>query len=769
MAGFGIGQSAQRREDDRFLTGAGRYLDDIRLSGEVHAWVLRSPHAHAALRRIDTAAAAGAPGVLAVLTGADYRAAGLGPLKSPVPVENKDGTPRADPSRYPLQEERVRYVGDGIAMVIAETLAQARDAVELIEVDYDPLPAVADPATAAEAGQVQIWDEAPRNLCFDWQAGDQARTDAAFAEAAHVVSLDLVNNRVSANSMEMRGAIGAFADGRYTLYASTQGAHMTRADLCDDVFDIAEDDMRVVVPDVGGGFGMKVFPYPEYPLVLWAARTIGRPVRWVPDRSDSLITDVHGRDHRTHAALALDDDGTILGMRVRTIANLGAYLSRFAPFLPTRVGPPLLTGSYTIPTIHIEVQGVFTNTVPIDAYRGAGRPEASYVIERLMDAAARTFGVSPAAIRRRNYITPEAMPYRTPITYTYDGGDFDQNLRDGLALADQPGFTERRAAAARRGKRRGFGFATYVESSGAFPGETAEATVRIDGDGQITLLSGNQNIGQGQETVFAQMVEERLGIPLGQLRFVQGDTELIARGTATGGSRGLIYGGHAVLNAAETLIENAMPRAGDLLEAAAVDIEYGEGAFRVVGTDRRIGLFEVAAAAAADGAVLEGDGAFAPEMGRSFPNGCHLAEVEVDEETGVVEVVAYAVVDDFGTIVNPMLVRGQVQGGAVQGIGQALMEQCVYDDDGQLLTGSFMDYCMPRADDVPAMPVVFNAVPCANNPIGAKGCGEAGCTGSMPAVINAVIDALSELGVRHIDMPATPERVWRAMRAASAG
>ncbi len=767
MPGFGIGHAARRREDDRFLTGAGRYLDDIRLPGEAHAWMLRSPHAHAVVRGLDTARAASAPGVLVILTGADYRAAGLGPLKSPVPVENKDGTPRADPSRWPLAIDRVRHVGDGVAMVVAETLAAAREAIELIEVDYEPLPVVADPARAPEPGQPLIWEEAPGNLCFDWETGDRASTDAAFDAAAHIVAIDLVNNRVSTNSMEMRGAIGDFADGRYTLYVSTQGAHMTRADLC-EVLHIPEADMRVVVPDVGGGFGMKVFPYPEYPLVLWAARQLERPVRWVPDRSDSLISDCHGRDHHTHAELAVDADGVVVGMRVDTIANLGAYLSRFAPFLPTRVGPPLLTGSYTIPTIHVEVRGVFTNTVPIDAYRGAGRPEANYVIERLMDTAADQLGLDPLAVRRKNYISPDAMPYKTPLVYTYDGGDFAQNLGDALDLADRDGFAERRAAAARRGRRRGFGISTYVESSGAFPGEKAEASVRLGGDGQVTLLSGTQSIGQGQETVFVQMIEERLGIALGGVSFVQGDTDLIARGTSTGGSRGLIYGGHAVLSATESLIENATARAADMLEAAAVDIEYGAGAFRVVGTDRRVGLTEVAAHAEVNDEILEGDGSFEPEMGRSFPNGCHICEVEIDEETGVVEVVRYSVVDDFGTIVNPLLVRGQVRGGTVQGIGQALMEQCVYDGDGQLLTGSFMDYCMPRAADVPMLAVEFNEVVCANNPIGAKGCGEAGCTGSMPAVINALVDGLSDLGIRHIDMPATPERVWRAMRAATA-
>ena len=768
MPDFGIGHAARRREDDRFLTGAGRYLDDIRLPGEVHAWMLRSPHAHAVVRGLEVARAATAPGVLAVLTGADYRAAGLGPLKSPVPVENKDGSPRADPPRWPLALDRVRHVGDGVAMVVAETLAAARDAIELIEVDYQPLPVVADPARAPEPGQPLIWDEAPNNLCFDWETGDQARTAAAFAAAAHVVAIDLVNNRVSTNSMEMRGAIGDFAAGRYTLHVSTQGAHMTRADLCGEVLHIAEADLRVVVPDVGGGFGMKVFPYPEYPLVLWAARRLGRPVRWVPDRSDSLISDCHGRDHRTHAELALDADGTIVAMRVRTIANLGAYLSRFAPFLPTRVGPPLLTGSYTIATIHVEVRGVFTNTVPIDAYRGAGRPEANYVIERLLDVAAAELGVDPLDLRRQNYIPPAAMPYKTPLVYTYDDGEFAQNLSDALDLADRRGFAARRAEAARRGRRRGFGVSTYVEASGAFPGEQAEARVRMEGDGRVTLLSGTQNIGQGQETAFVQLIEERLGIPLDGVSFVQGDTNLIAHGTGTGGSRGLIYGGHAVLQATESLIENAKARAADMLEAAAVDIEYGAGACRVVGTDRRIGLIEVAANAAANDEVLEGDGAFAPEMGRSFPNGCHICEVEVDEETGAVEVVGYAVVDDFGTIVNPLLVRGQVRGGTVQGIGQALMEQCVYDGEGQLLTGSFMDYCMPRAADVPMLAVEFNEVVCANNPIGAKGCGEAGCTGSMPAVINALVDALSDLGIRHLDMPATPERVWRAIRAAKA-
>ncbi|MBM3516732.1 MAG: xanthine dehydrogenase family protein molybdopterin-binding subunit, partial [Alphaproteobacteria bacterium] len=758
----------RRLEDQRFITGTGRYLDDVSLPDQTYAYILRSPHAHARIRGIDTAAAARAPGVRAVLTGRDYQAAKLGPLKSPIPVRNRSGADRADPPRWPLAHERVRHVGDGVALVVADTLAQARDAAELVAVDYQDLPIVAHAIEAMAAGAPQLFDEAPNNVCIDWETGDAAAVAAAFAQAAHIAKIDIINNRVSANSMEMRGAIGVFADGRYLLYASTQGANATRDILCKQVFGIPAEQMRVVTPDVGGGFGMKVFSYPEYPLVLWAARLVERPVRWIPDRSESLLSDSHGRDNITHAEIALDRDARVIAMRVDLVVNFGAYVSQFAPFLPTGVQTPLFTGSYMIPAIYVTVKAAFTNTVPVDAYRGAGRPEASYVIERLMDSAARELGLPRDEIRRRNFIPPARMPYKTPLVHTYDSGEFARNLSDAQNLADWPGFSERRRQSQGRGRLRGIGLATYIEASGAIPED--RATLRVEADGTVVVLSGSQSIGQGQETTFVQFVEQELGIPLERVRFVQGDSDVIALGTGSGGSRSMIFGGVAVIEATKSLISNAKSAAADLLEAATVDVEYRAGQFQVAGTDRRVGLFDVARRAAANGGELQGEGRFAPQMGRSFPNGCHVCEVEVDPETGVVEVVRYSIVDDFGRLANPMLVRGQVHGGTVQGIGQALYEHCVYDaGSGQLLSGSFMDYAMPRADVAPPIAFGFNEVPCRNNPIGAKGCGEAGCAGSLPAVISALTDALSEFGIGHIDMPATSERVWRAINEKRAG
>ena len=772
MAKFGIGQTAARGEDERFLDGRGHYIDDVTLPRQTHAYILRSPHAHARIERLATAAAAALPGVLAVLTGADYRAAGYRPVPCVGKIENADGSPCADPPRWPLAIDRVRHVGDGMAMVVAETPDLARDGAERIEVDYTPLPAVAATAAALGPGAPLVWDEVPSNLAFRWEMGDGAATDRAFAGAARTVELDLVNNRLAANPLETRGAMATFADGRHTLHVAGQGVHAIRDMLCDDILGLPRDGLRVVTPDVGGGFGMKYFVYPEYVLLLWAARTLGRPVKWIAERGEGFLSDVQARDHATRGQIALDGDARILGLRVRKIANMGAYLSNYAPFIPTEGGSPILPSVYAIPAVHVEVRGVFTNTVPVDAYRGAGQPEAIYAVERLIDAAARELDVSAAEIRRRNFVAPEAMPYRTALGLTYDSGEFADNMDAALRTGEFAGFAERREAACAEGWLLGFGIASYIEVTEGAP--DGDATLEVSGAGQVTILSGWQSTGQGHETAFAQVVAARLGVPFDAVAVVQGDTDRIANGRGTGGSRSIVFAAAVLQDASTKLIERGRAIAAELLEAAAADIDYGEGEFRIVGTDRRVGLFEVAAEAerrgggglAAAGAyVPDRTGAY-PNAGSSFPNGCHACELAIDAETGRAEIRRYVAVNDFGTIVNPMLVAGQVHGGTAQGLGQALCEDTVYGSDGQLLSGSFMDYCMPRADDLPSFSLVLNEVPSPAHPLGIKGCGESGAIVAPAAVINAALDALAVAGVTDIDMPLTPERVWRAMRAA---
>ncbi len=773
MAKFGVGQAVERTEDARLLTGRGRYTDDINLEGQVYGVVLRSPHAHAEIRSIDTSAARSAPGVLAVYTAADIRAAGLGTIPCMYPIEQKDGSPLVTPPHPILAEGRVRHVGDPVAFVVAESPAAARDAAELIEVDYAPLPAIADTATATDPEAPQIWDEAPRNTCFVWADGDEAATEAAFARAAEVVTVELVNNRVVVNPMEPRAALGDWDGERFTLYTPTQGPHSIRFQLAKHIFKVPTRAVRVVTPDVGGGFGMKIFLYAEQPLVLFAARELGRPVKWTAERSaDGFVSDSQGRDQINRVELALDANGRFLALKVRNVANLGAYISNFAPFIPTACGAGMLNGVYAFEAIHVEVTGVFTNTVPVDAYRGAGRPEAIYIVERAVDAAARRLGIDPAELRRRNFIRPEAMPCRTAMGLVYDSGDFARNLDEALRIADAEGFPARRRQAAGEGKLRGLGLAYYVEACGGGPGESAN--IEVAEDGTVTLLIGTQSNGQGHETAYAQVIAERLGIDLDRIRVVQGDTDLIAKGNGTGGSRSLPEGGIAVDRAAAAVIEKGRRIAARVMEAAEVDIEFRDGTFVVAGTDRRLGLAE-AAQAARDPTLLPeeeetgltGTGQFMAEE-KTFPNGCHVCEVEIDRETGTTRIVRYTIVDDFGTVVNPLLLRGQVHGGVAQGVGQALLEGCIYDEDGQLLTGSFMDYAMPRADDLPEIGLTLNEdIPCKTNPMGMKGAGEAGAVGAPPAVINAILDALAPLGVTHLDMPATPERVWRAMADAA--
>ncbi len=773
MNQFGIGQPVRRVEDRRFLTGQGNYVDDLVLPRQAHAFMLRSPHAHARIREIATTAASTVPGVLAVLTGDDLARDGLGPIPCLSGVTNRDGSMSPLPVRPAIVRDRVRHVGDTVAMVVAESLDVARDAAELIEVDYETLPAAVETAHGLDPGQPLVWDEAPGNLAFDWGVGDAAAVERAVAAARHRIALDLVNNRIVVNSMEPRGAVGEYDGGEeaYTLWSSTQGSHFLRSLLAESIFKIPENRIRVVTRDVGGGFGMKLFLYPEHVLVLWAAKKVRRPVKWTPERSDAFMTDTQGRDNVTRLELALDDELHFLGLSVTTIANMGAYLSNFAPEIPTASGAVMFSGVYAIPAIHVAVKGVFTHTVPVDAYRGAGRPEAAYAIERLIDYAARRLGVAPQELRRRNLIRPEAMPYSTPLGLVYDSGAFARNMEEALAAADVAGFAARQAASAAHGRCRGIGYAVYIEQSGMPPDEFAE--LRFDPSGTLTMVMGTQSSGQGHQTAYAQLAAERFGLPLDQIRVVQGDTAAVAFGRGTGGSRSLPVGGASVDAAAQKLIAKGRRIAAHLLEAAEVDVAFADGVFRISGTDREVGI-EAVVRAAFNPAQLPSDvepgfaesGHFTPPA-PTFPNGCHVCEVEIEPETGHVDIVRYLVVDDFGTVVNPLLLRGQVQGGVAQGVGQAMLERTVFDPQtGQLVTGSLTDYCLPRAEDLPAIEFSYNVVPCRTNPLGLKGAGEAGAIGAPPALVNAIVNALTPLGIEHIDMPVTPERLWHAIRTA---
>src|SRR6266436_5908545 len=776
MKQFGIGQPVRRVEDRRFVTGRGRYLDDLNRPRQAYAFMLRSPHAHARIRAVDTTAAAmSAPGVLAVYTEEHLARDGLGTIPCLSAVINRDGSPSVMPLHPAIARDRVRHVGDTVAMVVAESVAAARDAAELIAVDYEPLAAAVDTGHALDPGQPQVWDEAPGNLSFDWEVGDGAAVGQAMTGARHRIVLELVNNRVIVNSMEPRGAIGEYDPGEdaYTLWSSTQGSQFLRNLLAESVFKIPENRIRVVTPDVGGGFGMKLFLYPEHVLVLWAAKKLGRAVKWTPERSDAFMTDTQGRDNLTRLELALDDELHFLALDVEILANMGAYLSNFAPEIPTISGAVMHSGVYAIPAIHVGVKGVFTNTVPVDAYRGAGRPEAAYAIERLIDYAARRLGVAPQELRRRNFIKPEAMPYLTPLGLNYDSGEFARNMDQALAAADLAGFPARRAAARARGRYRGFGHAVYIEQSGFPPDEFAE--LRFDPSGTLTILMGTQSSGQGHQTAYTQLAVEHLGVAPEKVRVLQGDTAAISFGRGTGGSRSLPVGGASLAQAADKLIAKGRRIAAHLFEAAEADVEFADGAFVVSGTDRRLGIEEVARGAFNPAQQAPGVEAGFAETGNytppqpTFPNGCHVCEVEIEPETGHVEIVRYLVVDDFGMVINPLLLRGQVQGGVAQGVGQAMLERTVFDpESGQLLTGSLTDYCIARADDLPAIEFAYNVVPCRTNPLGVKGAGEAGAIGAPPALVNAVVDALAELGIDHLDMPLTPERLWRALRDAGA-
>ena len=766
MAQFGVGQSVRRSEDPRLITGRGRYTDDIAMAGQAHAVFVRSPFAHARIAALDVADARQAPGVIGAVTGADLDADGLGTVRCQAPVRNHDGSPQSLPRRPTLARTQVRHVGEAVALVVAETPDQARDAAELVQVDYAELDAVVDPAAAIGDGAPAIWpQEAPGNLAFDWRMGDAAVAESLFETADRVVSLDLINNRLIASPMEGRACLADYdaAAERFTVYVSSQGVHDLRDQLADDIFHLPADRFHVMTTDVGGGFGMKIFMYPEYVAVVYAARKFGRPVKWIADRSESFISDDHGRDNVSKAELAMAADGTFLALRVDTLANMGAYLSGYGPFVATRGGNPMLNGLYRLQSVTARVRGVYTNTQPVDAYRGAGRPEAAFIVERLVDVAARDTGRSPSELRRLNFIPPAAMPYRTATGLTYDSGDFARNLDDALRLAGWQDAPARKAAALSKGRRLGVGLATYVEACAGGSGESA--VVSVNRDGRVTILIGTQSNGQGHETAYKQIVSEYLGVPPDAISVVQGDSERIARGGGTDGSRSIPTGAAAVGDAALKVQQKARLQAAELLEAAAADVEFRDGGFAVVGTDRTVTLADVASSSP-DAMAFGETGHYKPPS-PTYPNGAHVCEVEVDVDTGVVSVVRYTVVDDFGTVLNPSLVEGQVHGGVAQGIGQALYEHAVFDSDtGQLLSGSFMDYALPHADHLPYLTFRYNEVPCATNPLGIKGAGEAGAIGAPPAVINAVVDALSDLGVRHVDMPASSEQVWRLMQEA---
>ncbi|MGD9742838.1 MAG: xanthine dehydrogenase family protein molybdopterin-binding subunit [Dongiaceae bacterium] len=785
MADSGIGARALRKEDHRFLTGQGHYTDDINVHGQLYAYFLRSPHAHAAIRKVDTGAASKSTGVVAVFTGADVAADKIGGLICGWTVTDRHGKPHKAPPHPILAHEKVRYVGDHVAVVIADTLTNAKDAAEKIEVDYDVLPAVVDVAKAMDAKAPQLHADTPQNLCYDWLLGDPAQVDAALAKSHHVAKLDLVNNRLIPNAMEPRAAIGEYDGGTdsYTCHSTSQNPHVLRLILCAFILGIPEHRVRVIAPDVGGGFGSKIFCYAEEVVCLWAAKKVRRPVKWTAERSESFLSDAHGRDHVTHVELGMDKDGKFTAMKVETLAAMGAYLSTFATCVPTYLYATLLAGQYTTPIISANVKAVFTNTAPVDAYRGAGRPEATYVVERIVEVAAREMKMDPAEIRRRNFVKPDQFPYQTPVALQYDSGNYAKALDDAMKLADYAGFASRKAEAAKRGKHRGIGFSAYIEACGIAPsavvgslgagvGLWESAQIRFNPTGTAQVLTGSHSHGQGHETTLAQVVGDMLGLPIENITVVHGDTSQVPFGMGTYGSRSLAVGGSAAAKAADKIIAKGKKIAAHLLEASVDDITYAKGTFRVAGTDKTKSIGEIAFAAYVPHNYPKDlepgldETAFYDPANFTYPAGVHICEVEIDPDTGVTKIVNWAAVDDFGKVVNPMVVEGQVHGGIAQGIGQGLLEGCVYDKEtGQLLTGSFMDYCMPRADDLPSFKVGMIETPCPHNPLGVKGCGEAGAIAAPPALVNAVTDAL---GIRHMEMPLTSERVWRTIHKMAA-
>ncbi|WP_203074894.1 xanthine dehydrogenase family protein molybdopterin-binding subunit [Falsiroseomonas ponticola] len=774
----GIGASVRRKEDFRFLQGRGMYTDDINRPGQTHAFILRSPHAHATINGIDTAAAKAMPGVLAVFTSADMAA--IGGLPCGWQIHNKDGSPMAEPKHPVLAEGKVRHVGDPVAVVVAETRSQARDAAEAIVVDYAPLPGVSTTEAAIAPGAPAVHDGVAGNLCYDWHIGDKAATDAAFAKAHKVVKFSTTNNRLVPNAMEPRSAIGEYdsMSGDYTLYTTSQNPHVIRLLMGAFVLAIPESKLRVVAPDVGGGFGSKIYHYAEEAIVTWASAKVKRPIKWTADRTESFMSDAHGRDHVSTAELALDADGKILGLKVHTLANMGAYLSTFAPCVPTYLYATLLAGVYTTPVIYAEVKAVFTHTVPVDAYRGAGRPEATYLLERLMDVAAREIGMDRVEFRKKNFIPVDAFPYQTPVALQYDSGDYFSTLAEALKTADWAGFEARREAAKAKGKLRGIGISTYLEACGIAPSAVVGSlgaraglyevgTIRVHPTGSVTVLTGTHSHGQGHETTLAQLVADKLGVPIANVDIVHGDTAKVPFGMGTYGSRSLAVGGSAMDKAMDKIIAKGKRIAAHLMEASVEDVEFERGTFRVAGTDKTKSLTDISLTAYVPHNYpieeiepgLE-ETAFYDPKNFTYPGGCHIAEVEIDTETGKVSMVNFTAVDDVGRVINPMIVEGQVQGGVAQGIGQALLEAAVYDAEGQLISGSMMDYTMPRADDLAPVSVATHTTLCTHNPLGVKGCGEVGAIGSPPAVMNAVVDALRDFGVNHVEMPATPAKIW---------
>jgi aerobic carbon-monoxide dehydrogenase large subunit len=766
---FAVGQSVPRSEDPMLLRGQGRYTDDVSLPGEAYAVMVRSRNAHGIIRSIDADAARKMPGVLAVYTAADLDA--YGPLKCVVPLNNRDGTPMRKPWRGALAKDKVRYVGDPVACVVADTVLAAKDAAEAVAVEIDTLPVVTSAEDALQSGAPLLYDDVPGNVSLDYHFGDTAAVDAAFAKAAHVTRAKLVNSRVVVNAMEPRAALAAFGGGRFTLHVGSQGVAGMRANIA-DALGVEPKAVRVLTGQVGGSFGMKAAMFPEYICVLHAARALGRPVKWTDERSGSFFSDSHGRDHEVTAELALAEDGTFLAVRINCFADMGAFLSPMGPFPGTLNIVKNVQGMYRTPLIEVSSKCVFTNTTQIGPYRGAGRPEGNYFLERLIDIAAAEMRIDRFALRRRNQIRPRDLPYKTASAVTYDSGDFAALTKQAFELADGKNFASRRRESRRRGKLRGLGIGNFLEVTAPPSKELAE--IAFNADGSVTLTTGTLDFGMGHATPFAQVLSENLGIPFDRISLVQGDSDRVVMGGGSGGSKSIMHSGTAIVEAAAKVIERGKQIASHVLEAAPSDIEFAQGRFVIAGTDRTISVMELAQVLHNGGAKLPPDAPQSLDVAHvsegpgaaTFPNGCHIAEVEVDPDTGVAEVVKYTCVNDFGVVVNPLVVAGQLHGGVAQGIGQALMEMTVYDNDGQLLTGSFMDYAMPRATDIPSFVLADHPVPATTNPLGVKGCGEAGCAGALTSVTNAVIDALADRGIRHVDMPLTPFRIWQALRAA---
>lgn len=778
MAKYGVGQPVRRTEDPRLLTGRGKFNDDYQVSDAAVGYVLRSPHAHADIRGIDTSAAESMPGVLAVLTGQDLTDDGIGGFPGPPPffadLTKPDGSPLIYPPQFALTSDRARYVGDPVAFVVAETLEQARDASEAVEVDYAPLDSVVDTDKAMDDGVAQLWDDVPKNFLFQAQIGDTESTEKTFETAAHVAKVRLVNQRIVQNSMEVRGAIGSYdeSDGRYTIYTSNQNRHLLRTWLAGAFFKCEPGKIRVLVDDVGGGFGMKTHPYPEQVLVLVAAKRLGRTVKWISDRTEAFLSDLHGRDHISDCELALDDEGKFLAVRVNTVANIGAYSCSAGVSVPTQIGPKILTSVYDVPLADVVVKCVVTNTTPVGPYRGAGRPEAIYVMERLVDVAAHDLDMDPIELRRRNLIAGDQFPYTNAVGTTYDSGAFEENMDLVAKMADWSTHDARRDEALARGKLSGIAVSQYLETTAGNPTESAEVEVADD---QVIVRVGTQPMGQGHDTSFMQLISEKLGVEFEQVLIDTSDSDNLPDGGGSHGSRTSHIGSVAALNSSDEVITKGILIASEMLESAAQDVEFADGEFRIAGTDRAVTLFDVAKHARTSTDLpeelqgpLNGTDTHTIEHW-SYPNGCHVCELEIDADTGVIDIVRYCAVDDVGKVINPMLVAGQVHGGVAQGVGQAIMENTFYDpDSGQLLTSSFMDYTMPRADDLPMIELDTNEVPCKTNLLGVKGAGEAGALVAPPVVIAAIANALRDYGVAHVDMPATPERIWELMQAGKA-